>query len=145
MVGAAAGDFAVPVARVLEILPVSALDASVSQEPWHRSYGVCGLVRTHGRRVPVVDLSQRLGGEATPVGTQRILLTESKRRTFGLRVDRVEDLLAVPKEAVRALPAYLRTVGNEYLAGLLNRETGWLILLDLDRMMLAPSPKASDS
>ncbi len=140
VVGAAEGDFALPVARVLEILPSSALRAPEAKEGAAKPDAVCGVVDARGRAVPVLDLVRRLRLPAGEAPRQRVLLTEARHRTFGIRVDRVEDLLEVAPAKVQAVPAFLRRPGNEHLVGMVLTGKGWLILLDVDHLLRLDAP-----
>jgi purine-binding chemotaxis protein CheW len=78
----------------------------------HAPDHVLGLVNLRGAVLPVIDLAQALGlGVASP-GTARgasgravVIVAMLGERVFGLVVDAVSDILSVPEEAVRPVPA----------------------------------------
>lgn len=101
---------------------------------------VCGLLDTGGGRLPVVDLRRRLEFTDVPVVGRRprVVAVRAGGRRFGLLVDKVERPLALPETAVRPLPSLLCSAGAEHLTGLVALRQGWLILLDVDRLIRAP-------
>ncbi|MDY7095109.1 MAG: chemotaxis protein CheW [Acidobacteriota bacterium] len=130
---------------------------------------VCGILSEGGRRVPVLDLRQRLAtapavprraplaetdGESSgedprprPGRLQdpgRVVLVQSRGHRLGLWVDRVESPLWLQPRQLRRLPPLVLSAGCEHLAGLGVESEGWLILLDVDQLLTQRLGSASE-
>lgn len=104
-------DFCIDIRNVREIRRWSPPTA-LPHAPEH----VLGLINLRGSVLPVYDLARRLG---LPVaqGTERkvVIVAMLGDRVAGLVVDAVSDIVSVPEEALRPVPA----VGAEADTGLL--------------------------
>jgi purine-binding chemotaxis protein CheW len=96
-------DYAVPVAEVLEVIPLGAVDA-VPGAP-AASLGVCAL---RGQPLPVFDLARLLGLQAE-TGAGQILVTPHARGRLGWAVDAVTDVGELASEHDRAESPWLRS------------------------------------
>ncbi|MCB1055517.1 MAG: chemotaxis protein CheW [Acidobacteria bacterium] len=134
--------FAVSLERVDEIHAFG----DIEPEPGAPS-PVCGVLRGTGGRVPVLDLRRRLELADLPVSSrrQRVVAVRAGGRRFGLLVDRVERPIELPPTVVRPLPTIARGERSEEVAGLVALRQGWLILLDVDRLVNAPGLAAEVS
>lgn len=104
-----AQDFCIDIMNVREIRRWSPPTA-LPHAPDH----VLGLVNLRGAVLPVIDLARRLGlagGGGT--GREVVIVAMLGERVFGLVVDAVSDILTVPEEAIRPVPA----LGGETGAG----------------------------
>ncbi|HEU4632242.1 MAG TPA: chemotaxis protein CheW [Gemmatimonadaceae bacterium] len=100
--------------------------------PW-----VAGVVEHAGRSLPVVDLRQRFELPAAPPGVERrVLVAGSGAEAVGLVVDRVLEVAPVGG-ALDPAPALFRGLAREYLHGILRRDDGLVIVLDLARLLTA--------
>lgn len=81
--------YALPVTEVSEVVRVGEI-ARVPNAP----FPVTGVFNLRGRVLPLVDLGQRLGFDATPSGPDsRLLVLETGRHRVGLLVDSAERIL----------------------------------------------------
>lgn len=94
-------DFCIDIMNVREIrrwTPPTALPHA----PGH----VLGLVNLRGTVLPVIDLARRLGlpGGTGDAARKVVIVVTDGERAFGLVVDAVSDILAVPAEAMQPVP-----------------------------------------
>lgn len=142
--------FAVPVARVQEILDRRRI-ARVPNAPPH----VLGVIDVRGTGVSVVDLRVVLGlpPAADDDATRIVVLwveTAGRRAQVALRTDRVFEVAELDEDRVEDVPeADLLRWDKSMIGGIGRRQGEFVTLLDLDRLFEAvavPVPAdASDS
>lgn len=85
---------------------------------------VCGIMTLRGEVVPVLDLKRRLGISTVAQGhtdTQRIVVCEAPGQRVGLLVDRVSQVIRLPREAIEKpklagdepLTAFIQGIGRK--------------------------------
>jgi purine-binding chemotaxis protein CheW len=126
--------FAVPVEVVREILD--------HEEPFKIPHGpeyLLGLRDVRGQGVPVIDLRIRLGmsrTEKTP--HTRILVLDvpvaDRVLALGLVADRVYEVVPFRKEQIETAPDIGVRWRSDYIAGVVRRETGFVVIIDLARL-----------
>lgn len=126
--------FAVPVEVVREILD--------HEEPFKIPHGpeyLLGLRDVRGQGVPVIDLRLRLGmsrTEKTP--HTRILVLDvpvaDRVLALGLVADRVFEVVPFRKDQVETAPDIGVRWRSDYIAGVVRRETGFVVIIDLARL-----------
>ncbi|MBW6423737.1 chemotaxis protein CheW [Rhizobium sp. XQZ8] len=126
--------FAVPVEVVREILD--------HEDPFKIPHGpeyLLGLRDVRGQGVPVIDLRLRLGmsrTEKTP--HTRILVLDvpvaDKVLVLGLVADRVFEVVPFRKEQIETAPDIGVRWRSDYIAGVVRRETGFVVIVDLARL-----------
>lgn len=113
------------VLRVTEIAPV----------PGAPDY-VLGIINLRGNVVSVLDTRRRFSlMPKEEDDSSRIIIIESENQTIGMLVDAVAEVVDVNHEEIDTAP----NVGNEessrYISGVVSRESGLLILVDLNRLL----------
>ena len=102
-----------------------------------------GVINLRGAIVPILELRHRFSlGEAPEDARPVIVIVEALKRTLGIRVDSVSDVLDLDPNTIRPAPE-LGTdsaLDREFIAGLANLPGAsgtdtMLILLDLDRLL----------
>ncbi len=130
--------FGLKVEQVREVLRVGTI-TRVPRSP----ASLRGVTNMRGRVLAVVDLRVRLGMEATEAGEgNRILVTDGPSGPVGLLVDRVQQMERILPSEVQESPdrrAALTALGR----GVVPREEGVLVLLELDALM-RPEAGASE-
>jgi purine-binding chemotaxis protein CheW len=104
---------------------------------------VLGVINLRGKVVPVVDLAVRFGLPARPVTRFTCIVVveveaEEGRREMGLLADRVSQVTELSAGEVEAPPAFGTRVRADYLEGLGRQAQGFVLLLDVDRVLSAP-------
>jgi chemotaxis signal transduction protein len=128
---AAAERFALDVAQVERVLRYTAPRTLPNSAPWLR-----GVVTVGEQLVPVLDLRERLGLPAAPLGEDgRILVLALQRGRVGFIVDAVHEVLAVEPAAVQDAPEVYRGLAKEFVRGLVRRGADVYVLLDADHLV----------
>lgn len=101
---------------------------------------VQGVMNLRGAVVPVIDLRLRFGAEAIPYTRTTVVIvvtvpSASGSRIIGVVVDGVSDVLNVDATAIQPAPDFGRVVHNQFIDGLVNLETGMIMLLDVDQLL----------
>jgi purine-binding chemotaxis protein CheW len=136
-------DFGIPLLKVKEILqyeepvPIPSVPASIR-----------GVMNVRGNAVPVVDLGVRFGRVASgPTKRTCILVVENGATTgpMGVVADLVNEVVDVREDEVEAPPDFGPDVRVDYLTGMARSGRGFVLLLDLDRVLgsLEAPPGAS--
>ena len=91
-----------------------------------------GVINLRGTVLPVVDLCQRLGLEASePDERNVIVVVDVNGRTIGLRVDAVSDILTLPTERLKPPPEIAATADQTFLTALTIVDDRMVRILDL--------------
>lgn len=109
----------------------------ITQVPTTLTY-VRGVVQLRNQVVPVVDMRERIGVaalEAEKTGEQRMIVVSIDERLVGLIVDSVQNVQNFGSEFVEQPPELVGGLQARYLAGVLRREEGLLILLNLEQIL----------
>ena len=106
-------DYALPLDRVAEILPVPAQLASVPRTDDH----VLGVVPLRDSLLPIVSTARLLGLQALPPTPEaKIVVARVQGTRAGLMVDRIRSILRVDERTIDRVPALLRSQGAEIQA-----------------------------
>ncbi len=94
-----------------------------------------GVLNLRGTIVPVHDLRARFGGPPTdPTETNVVVIVWIGSKTVGILVDAVSDILGVPGEEIRPVPAGQGGADSAAIGGLVSAEAGMVALLDLNTL-----------
>jgi len=97
---------------------------------------LCGVINLRGAVLPIVDLADRLGFEATdPTQRHVIIVAQIGRQVVGLLVDAVSDILTVNDEVVQPPPDVASEMVRNFVRGLLAIEGRMISLISLDRIL----------
>lgn len=111
----------------------------------HAPAWVEGMVELRGAVVPVVDLRKRLGATPTTPGPKaRMLICAVGGREVALLVDRVLEVMRIPRGAIRAAPELLRKDGPHFYLGVVEAasrgEVRLRLLLNLRALLESSEP-----
>lgn len=135
--GLGAEIFAVPVGMVREILDY--------REPFAIPEGpafMLGLIDVRGRGTPLIDLRLKLGlpkQKPTPVTRILVLDVPLKDRVLnlGLVADRVLEVAGFAASAIEAAPDVGVAWRSDYIAGVVHRENGFVVIFELAKLLTA--------
>lgn len=103
-----------------------------------------GIVNLRGALVPVVDLRRRLGMEPRPLDADEFLVVlESAGRTLAIRVEEVDDLVAIPPGGARS--AADLSPALRHLAGLGALADGTVVIHDPAAFVTQAEAEAIDA
>ncbi len=126
----ASEEYAVDILAVQEINRMMEVTRVPSSPP-----AVVGVINLRGKIIPVLDLRERFGMEATPKTDQmRIVVVEVHSRVIGFIVDRVHEVLRISSSIVEPAPAMVCSIDSDFIAGVGKLEDRLLILLDLEKL-----------
>ena len=131
--------FAVRAGQVLEVVRAVAVAALPSAPRV-----VEGVINYRGRIVPVLDIRSRFGLPERPLDPrQHFVVAEAGPRVVALRVDRAEELLSVPSEAIE--PASHTAPGSQYAEGVARLADGLIVIHDLHRFLSLDEGERTDA
>jgi len=133
----AGGDYAVGILQVKEILQYEGVTRVPSVPP-----SVRGVLNLRGAVVPVIDLAVKFGLAATPVTNRTCVLIveaslDGERTVMGVIADAVREVLELGPEDIEPAPAFGTQVRVDFLMGMAKAGKGFVLLLDLDRVISA--------
>ena len=127
--------FAVPVEVVREILD----HEEAFKIPNGPDY-LLGLRDVRGQGVPTIDLRLKLGlSKTVPTSHTRVLVMdvplESRMLTLGMVADRVYEVTPFRQDQIEKAPDIGSRWRSDYIAGLVRRDLGVDVLIDLARLL----------
>jgi chemotaxis signal transduction protein len=135
IVSAAGAAFALPIAKVTEVVRMVALAAVLPRAPRY----CLGAIDYHGRLVPLLDLPARLGlcAPRRPLVLldARVVLIEDRHQLLGYAVDEVNELTSRP---VLPLESEVSSLGGLVAGSIRWRELDTALVLDLRPGVLCP-------
>jgi purine-binding chemotaxis protein CheW len=130
-------DFGIPLLRVKEILQYEEPVAIPSVPASFR-----GVMNVRGSAVPVVDLAVRFG-RAPSVPTKRtctVVLENGPAPLTAVVADSVNEVVELRQEDVEPPPDFGPDVRVDYLTGMARHGRGFVLLLDIDRLLSTLEP-----
>ncbi len=129
--------FAVPVALVREILDYR----DSFRIPDAPAY-LLGLIDVRGRGTPVIDLRLKLGlAKVPPNSATRIMVMDvplaDRVLALGLVADRVLEVATFAADQIEAAPDVGVPWRSDYIAGVVRRNGGFVVLFDLEKLLTA--------
>ena len=95
-----------------------------------------GVIEHQRRVIPAIDLRARFGlARREPLPESRIILFATGDDWIGAIVDAVLEVVAVPMAEIAAPPKMFRGLKAEYLRGLIRRDDGLVIFLDVPHLL----------
>jgi purine-binding chemotaxis protein CheW len=106
---------------------------------------VAGGIRVRGTIIPAIDLKKRLGDSrpSSPQDRNWVLIVQAGKSDVGFLVDSVTRILKVASDAILPAPdLILSGLRSQYIQGVCNSEFGMLVVLDLNRVLVADEVNA---
>jgi purine-binding chemotaxis protein CheW len=121
---------------ILKVQEINRMD-QITRVPNAPDY-VSGVMNLRGKVIPIVDLRQkfRLAKKDQDKDT-RIIVVELKARVIGFVVDAVNEVLRIPRNVTEPPPPMVAGIGSEYITAVGKLEDRLLILIDLERILVA--------
>jgi purine-binding chemotaxis protein CheW len=129
--------FAVPVTMVREILDY--------RDCFHLPEGpdyLLGLIDVRGCATPVVDLRLKLGlPKVPPSPVTRIMVLDvpvaDRVLSLGLVADKVLEVVTFAASQIEGVPDVGVAWRSDYIAGVIRRDSGFVVLFDLQKLLTA--------
>ncbi|MBV8029920.1 MAG: chemotaxis protein CheW [Betaproteobacteria bacterium] len=95
-----------------------------------------GVINLRGNIVPIVDLRVKFGLAESRYDSQTVVIVLNiARRTIGVVVDGVSDVMSVPASEIKPPPELSGGLDTKYLQGLATVNGQMLILIDIEKLM----------
>jgi purine-binding chemotaxis protein CheW len=95
-----------------------------------------GVMNLRGNIVPIIDLRVKFGLPEQRYDTQTVVIVLNvAKRTVGVVVDGVSDVIAVPASEIKPPPELGGSLDTQYLQGLATVNGQMLILIDIEKLM----------
>jgi purine-binding chemotaxis protein CheW len=101
-----------------------------------------GLFNLRGEIIPIISLHKRFHLRKAQLGEDEELLSgfiiiDIDGMKLGIIIDKVERVVSIEMQNIQPPPQMLTGIGAEYIQGVVNREAGYLILLDIRKLFSA--------
>ncbi len=124
-------EYGLPIEQVREINRVVDI-TKVPNSPPH----VLGVINLRGKILPVIELKQRLNLGRSEIGREsRIVVVENGRKSLGLLVDSVAQVLNISAEQIEEPPREIVSIDENYIQAVGKIDDRMIILLELDRVV----------
>ena len=129
--------FALDVAKVREVLDFT----SVTRVPRTPEF-MRGVINLRGSVVPVVDLRLTFGMSRTEKTVNTCIVVvevslDGESVIVGALADSVEEVIDLEPDQIEAAPTIGASVKTEFIEGIGKRDSGFLIILDIDKVFSA--------
>jgi len=95
-----------------------------------------GVINLRGNIVPIIDLRVKFGLPESRYDTQTVVIVLNiAKRTVGVVVDGVSDVIAVPASEIKPPPELAGALDTQYLQGLATVGGQMMIIIDIERLM----------
>ncbi len=128
-------DFALEIARVREVLDYT----TITRVPRMPAF-LLGVINLRGNVVPVIDLRLKLGMSAIrrTVDTCIVIVEieiDGELTRVGALADSVKEVMDLDPSRIAPPPRLGTRLKSEYIKGMGKQEEGFLIILDIDRVL----------
>jgi purine-binding chemotaxis protein CheW len=101
-----------------------------------------GLFNLRGEIIPIISLHKRFHLKRAQLGEDEELLSgfiiiDIDGMKLGVIIDKVERVVSIEVQNIQPPPQMLTGIGAEYIQGVVNRENGYLIILDIRKLFSA--------
>ncbi|MBU0936303.1 MAG: chemotaxis protein CheW [Spirochaetes bacterium] len=101
-----------------------------------------GLFNLRGEIIPIINLHKRFHLRKAQLDDEDELLSgfiiiELDGMKLGVIIDRVERVISIDYNEIQPPPQMLTGIGAEYIQGVANQKTGYLIILDIRKLFSA--------
>lgn len=101
-----------------------------------------GLFNLRGEIIPIISLHKRFHLKKAQLGEDGELLSgfiiiDLGDMKLGVIIDKVERVVAIEASEIKPPPQMLKGIGAEYIQGVVNKETCYLIILDIRKLFSA--------
>ena len=105
-------------------------------------YYVEGIIKLRSEIIPIIDLHKRFNIQSTskPEDIEMeggFIILDIEGSKIGIIIDKVERVVTIKEEEVKEPPQMLSGIGNEYIAGVVREEHGYLIMLNTRKLFNA--------
>jgi len=108
-----------------------------------------GLFNLRGEIVPIISLHKRFHLKKAQIGDDEELLSgfiiiDIDGMKLGVIIDKIERVVSIEASDIQPPPQMLAGIGAEYIQGVVNRDSGYLIILDIRKLFSAKELRKID-
>jgi purine-binding chemotaxis protein CheW len=108
-----------------------------------------GLFNLRGEIVPIISLHKRFHLKKAQMGDDEELLSgfiiiDIDGMKLGVIIDKIERVVSIDASEIQPPPQMLAGIGAEYIQGVVNRDSGYLIILDIRKLFSAKELRKID-
>jgi len=101
---------------------------------------ICGAINLRGRAVPVIDLSLRMGKQASDVTRRTCIVivelqSEGAIINMGVIIDSVSKVLDLCADEIEPAPSFGGNIRTDFIEGMGKLESEFIIVLNLDKVI----------
>lgn len=101
---------------------------------------ICGAINLRRRVIPIIDLSVRLGGEASEIARRTCIIVvdvelAEKVMKVGLVADAVSKVVDFRSHEIDEAPSFNGNINTDYIEGMGKTEDGFIIILNIDTLL----------
>ena len=136
--------FAVEIRAVREIIEYGRLTTVPMMPP-----SILGVINLRGAVVPVMDLGQRFGGQATAIGPRTCIVileiaSEASAQVIGMVVDAVNEVRELNADQIEPTPHFGGRIRADFIRGMGKLDERLVVMLDIGRIISAEERLALD-
>lgn len=136
--------FAVEIRAVREIIEYGRLTSVPMMPP-----SILGVINLRGTVVPVMDLGQRFGGQATAIGPRTCIVIleiagDSSAQVIGMVVDAVNEVRELNAGQIEPTPRFGGNIRADFIRGMGKLDDRLVVMLDIGRVISAEERIALD-
>lgn len=122
------------VQRILELQPITSI-------PKTQVY-MKGVINLMGKVLPVIDARLKMGLEEKEADNNTCIIVleinkKDKVVETGIVVDAVQSVIEIQKEEIKSPPSLGVEVNTDFISGMVERESKFIMLLDVDNVFSA--------
>lgn len=124
----------------IDIMQVKSIEETKSVRPIPNSPSfVEGIFNLRGEIIPVINLHRRFHLKRAELSEEDELLSgfliiNLDGMHVAIIIDKVSRVVAVQRDEIQPPPQMLSGIGAEYIHGVVHRDDGYLIILDINRL-----------
>ncbi|MDH5180552.1 MAG: chemotaxis protein CheW [Gammaproteobacteria bacterium] len=101
---------------------------------------ICGAINLRGRVIPIIDLSVRLGGQASEIAKRTCIIVVdvalgTRVMKVGLVADAVSKVVDFRQDQIDEAPSFNGNINTDYIEGMGKTEDGFIIILNIDTLL----------
>lgn len=110
-------------------------EISITKVPRAQEF-IEGIVNLRGQVIPVIDLRRRFNQGSSPQDRDtRMIVVNIQEKPRGLLVDRVDEVVDVPEDAIDDPPQEVVEIDTEFIQGIAKIKERLIIILDIERIL----------
>lgn len=138
-------NYAIPILKIKEIIGMM----PITQVPRLPDF-IKGVINLRGKIIPVMDLRLKFGLESRPYDERTSIVvmeleSDNGKRTSGMVVDAVDEVLDIPEENIAPPPQYGAAVDQAFLQGMGMIGECVIMLLNVDKVLSTGEMQALES